>query len=132
MRFAKITFYLAGIWGIAILTPMYFMTDLIARRQPPAITHLEFYFGFVGVALAWQLAFFVIGSDPARFGPMMIPAILEKLGHVLTMSILYLQHQMTWQQLAFNLPDLGWGVLFAVAFFRLRASGNFAITTQNP
>src|SRR5690242_11079796 len=67
MRFAKIVFSVAGVWGIAVLTPMYFLTDTIGRKQPPAITHFEFYFGFISVALAWQFAFFVIASDPARF-----------------------------------------------------------------
>jgi hypothetical protein len=38
MRFAKIVFWVAGIWGFVILTPLYFMFDLIGRQDPPPIT----------------------------------------------------------------------------------------------
>jgi hypothetical protein len=37
------------------------------QRQPP-LRH-----GFLSVAMAWQIAFLVIGSNPARFRPLMIP-----------------------------------------------------------
>ena len=39
MKFAKIIFWVATIWGILILTPLYFMFDLIGRQDPPPITH---------------------------------------------------------------------------------------------
>jgi hypothetical protein len=43
MRFAKIVFRVAGVWGILILTPLYFMFDRIGRDYPPPITHPEMY-----------------------------------------------------------------------------------------
>jgi hypothetical protein len=79
MRFAKIVFKVAGIWGFLVLTPLYFLFDAIGRNVPPPITHPGFFYGFVGVALAWQVAFIVIATDPARFRPLMIPSILEKV-----------------------------------------------------
>src|SRR5229473_1453770 len=54
MRFAKIVFRIAGIWGVLIITPLYFMFDLIGRKDPPPITHPGFFYGFVGVALVLQ------------------------------------------------------------------------------
>ena len=69
MRFAKVVFYVAGAWGFLILVPMYFLLDTVGRQAPPAVTHPEFYFGFIGVALAWQVAFFVIGSDRSDSAP---------------------------------------------------------------
>ncbi len=39
MKFAKITFRIAAIWGVLVLTPLYFMFDLIGRNDPPPITH---------------------------------------------------------------------------------------------
>ena len=39
MKFAKIIFWIAGIWGVLVLTPLYFMFDLIGRKDPPPITH---------------------------------------------------------------------------------------------
>jgi hypothetical protein len=79
MKFAKAVFWIAGIWGFLTITPLYFMFDLIGRNDPPPITHPAFFFGFVGLALAWQIAFLFIATDPARYRPLMIPSIFEKL-----------------------------------------------------
>jgi hypothetical protein len=124
MRFAKIVFRGAGAWGVLVLVPLYFAMGMIGREQPPSITHPEYYFGFLGVALVWQLAFFVIASDPVRYRSMMIPAIAEKFVHVGTMAVLFLRGIMDAKQLAFNLPDLVLGLLFVVALVRTRAEPN--------
>jgi len=58
---------------------------------PPAITHPDFYFGFIGLALGWQAAFFVIATDPVRFRHMMSVAILETFSYVITVVTLYSQ-----------------------------------------
>jgi hypothetical protein len=84
MKFAKVVFWIAGIWGILLLTPLYFMFDLIGRQDPPPITHPQFFYAFVSVAMVWQFAFFVIATDPARFRPMILMSVLEKLSSVLT------------------------------------------------
>jgi len=81
MRFAKIVFWVAGIWGLLVITPLYFMFDLVGRNDPPPITHPGFFYGFVGVALAWQFAFVFIATDTPRFRPLMIPCVLEKFGY---------------------------------------------------
>src|SRR5581483_2072394 len=78
MRFARIVFRVAGIWGFVILTPIYFMYDRIGQQYPPPLTHPDFFYGFIGVALVWQVAFLIISTDPVRFRPMMIAAMLEK------------------------------------------------------
>ena len=67
MNFAKLVFRVAGVWGIVLLAPLYFMFELIGTQDPPPITHPGFYYGFVGVALAWQVVFFIIARDPVRF-----------------------------------------------------------------
>jgi hypothetical protein len=116
MRFAKVVFTVAGIWGLAILLPLYFTFDLIGRQYPPAITHPDLYYGFVGLAIAWQAAFLVIGRDPARFHPMMIPAIVEKFIFVISQSVLYGQGRVQLGQLAVAAPDFILGTLFILAF----------------
>jgi hypothetical protein len=68
----------AGIWGVLIITPLYFMFELIGRKDPPPITHPGFFYGFVGAALAWQIAFFVIGKASGRYRTFMIPSVIEK------------------------------------------------------
>jgi hypothetical protein len=52
MKFARLTFLLAGIWGIVVLGPLYFLENFIGARHPPAITHPEYFYGFVGLGLA--------------------------------------------------------------------------------
>ena len=126
MKFAKIIFWIAAIWGVLILAPLYFMFDVIGKQDPPAITHPGFYYGFVGVALAWQVAFVMIARDPVRLRMMMIPAMVEKFGYGATFVVLYLQLRIHPSDLVWGGMDLLFGVLFLLAFFRLRSSGSFA------
>jgi hypothetical protein len=119
MKFAKIVFTVAGIWGVVLLAPLYFMLDLIGRQDPPPITHPAFFYGFAGLGLAWQVAFFIIACDPLRFRPIMIPSILEKIGYGGAVVVLYAQGRMHGQDLAFGLIDLLFAMLFAVSFARV-------------
>ena len=121
MRLAKIVFWVAGIWGLLVLTPLYFMFDLIGQKDPPPITHPGFFYGFVGAALAWQVAFIVIATDPARFRPLMIPSILEKVSYGAPVIVLVLQGRMHPSDLVFAGTDLLLGLLFVIAFFKTRA-----------
>jgi hypothetical protein len=118
MRFAKIAFWIASIWGVLVITPLYFMFDLISRMDPPPITHPAFFYGFVGAALAWQIAFFFIASDPARYRPLMIPSIFEKFSYGAAVVILVLQGRMHSSDLLFAGTDLLLGFLFVVAYFK--------------
>jgi hypothetical protein len=118
MKFANIIFWIAGIWGVLVLTPLYFMFDLIGQKDPPPITHPAFYYGFVSVGLAFQFAFFVIARDPVHFRPMMIPSVIEKFGAGASFAVLYLQHRLTPGDLALGCVDVVFGVLFLTAFFK--------------
>jgi hypothetical protein len=120
MKFAKILFRIAGIWGVLVLTPLYFMFGVIGRQDPPPITHPGFFYGFVGAGLVWQIAFFVIATDPARYRPLMIPSVLEKLSYVAPVTILVLQGRMHLSDLVFVGSDSLLGVLFAIAYFKTR------------
>jgi hypothetical protein len=116
MRFAKVLFSIAGIWGLLIATPLYFLFGSVGNTYPPPITHPEFYYGFIAITLAWQVAFLVIATDPRRFRLMMLPAIIEKLGYVTTLVALWSQHRIQLGQLSVALPDLVLGILFLLAF----------------
>jgi len=120
MKFAKIVFWIAGIWGLLVLAPLYFMFDLIGRQDPPPITHPGFFYGFVGAGLVWQIVFFVIATDPARYRPLMIPSLLEKVSYVAPVVVLVLQGRMHPSDLVFVGSDLLLGVLFTVAYFKTR------------
>ncbi len=118
MKFAKIVFRIAGIWGLLILTPLYFMFDIIGRNDPPPITHPGFYYGFVGAGLAWQVAFLIIAADPIRFRPLMIPSVLEKFSYAIAVVVLVLQHRTHPSDLTFAFTDLLLGVLFVFAYLK--------------
>ena len=118
MKFAKSVFWIATIWGVLTLSPLYFIFDLIGRQDPPPITHPAFYYGFVSVGLAFQFVFFVIAKDPGRLRPMMIPSVLEKFGYGATLLVLFLQNRLHPQDLALGAIDALFGVLFLVAFFK--------------
>jgi len=120
MRFAKIVFWIAAIWGVLIITPLYFMFDLIGRNDPPPITHPGFFYGFAGTALAWQIAFFFIAKDPVRHRPLMIPSMFEKFSYGTAVVLLVLQGRMHSSDLVFGAVDLLLGLLFVVAYLKTR------------
>lgn len=117
MKFARWMFGLAGVYGLLLLVPYYFMEDLIGREYPPAITHPEFFYGFVGTAVAWQVAFLVIARDPARYRPLMPAAMLEKASFGLAAIGLWQSGRIPASVLAFAGVDLLLGAGFVAAFF---------------
>jgi len=120
MKFAKIVFWCAGIWGFLVLTPLYFLFDLIGRQDPPPITHPGFYYGFVGVGLAWQIAFLIIATNPARFRPLMIACMVEKFSYAASLTVLYLQRRLHPTDLTFGAVDFLFGLLFVAAFLKTK------------
>jgi hypothetical protein len=120
MKFARRAFLIAGVYGILVLLPQYFMEGRISADNPPAITHPEYFYGFIGVGLAWQILFLLIARDPVCYRYVMLPSILEKLTFGGATSILYFQHRLAPQVFAFGLLDLVLAALFIVAFMLSR------------
>jgi hypothetical protein len=118
VKFAKAVFAVAGTWGIVVLTPLYFLFDLTGRPYPPPASYPHFFYGFLSVAMAWQLAFFVIASNPARFRLMMIPAVIEKLGYITGTAVLYANGRIDSTALTTVAPDSLLCVLFVIAFVK--------------
>jgi hypothetical protein len=121
MKFAKTVFWVAAIWGFLVLTPLYFMFDLIGAKDPPPITHPAFYYGFVGAGLAWQFAFLIIATNPARFRPIIPAAVIEKFSYGVALIVLYSQGRLHASDLTFAGMDLVLGILFIVAFVKLKS-----------
>lgn len=118
MKFARYTFAIAGIYGILALVPQYFFEKQIGIDSPPAITHPEYFYGFIGVALAFQLVFLVIAKDPVRFRPIMPAAIVEKIAFVIPTFYLYFSGLAPWQITAGAAIDLVLAVLFTIGFLK--------------
>ena len=116
MKFARRVFFIAGVYGLIVLAPQYFLETKTGHDFPPAITHPEYYYGFVGVALVFQLVFLIIARDPARYRAMMVPSILEKASFGVAAVVLYLQDRIPVLVLSFAAIDLLLGALFVVAY----------------
>jgi len=120
MKFARNVFLVAGIWGVIVMTSMYFLFDVVNRQYPPAITHPDFYYGFVSITFAWQIVFLVISLDPLRYRPIMAAALVEKFGYIATLAVLYLKGQIQSGQFAVVAPDCILGLFFIAAFLKTR------------
>ena len=117
-RFARTVYLVAAIYGIAVLAPQYFLEERIGRDFPPPITHPEHFYGFVGLALVWQVTFLLISRDPARWRPLMPITVLEKLVFGIPAVVLYLQGRIAPAVLGAGLVDLLLATLFTVAWLR--------------
>jgi hypothetical protein len=115
-RFPRIVYAVAGIYGLLVMIPQYWMEDRIAQDSPPAITHPEYFYGFIGVVVAWQLAFLLVARDPVRLRALMPVTVIEKLGFGLPVLLLYAQHRLTGAVLGFGIIDLVWAALFTVSY----------------
>jgi hypothetical protein len=118
MHFARWVFRIAGILGVLILLPLYFLEQHIGTDQPPPITHPEFFYGFIGVGLAWQIAFLIIALDPPRFRPLMCAAMVEKFSFSIAVFILYGLGRAAAPLAAAGILDFTWGLLFIVSYLR--------------
>ena len=122
MKFAKIVFRVAGIYGLLVLTPLYFLENKIGRDTPPAITHPEYFYGFVGVGLAWQFSFLVLSTDPVKYRAMILPSILEKISYGIALAVLFSQHRLPLSVLAVGSVDWIFALLFLAAYFKTKLS----------
>lgn len=122
MRFAKIVFIAAGVWGIFVLTPLYFLVDISGRHYATPTEYPQFFYGFLAITMAWQIAFLVIGTNPQRFRPMMIPSIFEKASYVVTLLLLYGHSRIATADVMAAVPDSVLGILFVAAFVKTAGS----------
>ena len=121
MKFARIVFLVAGIYGLIVLLPLYFMEAQTGRDYPPPITHPEYYYGFIGVAVAWQLVFLVMSRDPVRYRPLMLPSVVEKASFGIAVAVLFLQQRVSSFMFGVAMIDSTLGVLFIMAWIATSA-----------
>jgi hypothetical protein len=122
VKFAKIVFRVAGIYGLLVLTPLYFLENKIGRDTPPAITHPEYFYGFIGVGLAWQFLFLVLSTDPMKYRAMIPPSILEKISYGIALAVLFSQHRLPVSVLVVGSGDWIFAFLFLAAYFKTKLS----------
>lgn len=115
-KFARYVFLIAGIYGVVVLAPQYLVESGVGLDLPEPITRPEHFYGFVGLALAWQFAFFLIARDVKRYRPLMLIAVLEKLAFGIPVVALFVKGRVSVGVLSFGVIDLALGVLFLIAF----------------
>ena len=115
MKFATWVFRIVGVIGLLLTVPLYFIEAQIGRDLPPAITHPEYYYGFLGVTLAWQVLFLLLARDPVRYRPLMVAAMLEKASYGFAGLWLFSQGRVP-ALLGFGLMDLALGAFFVAAY----------------
>lgn len=105
---------------------MFFMEDYMSKNFPPAITHPEYFYGFIIGTVAWQLAFLLISVDPRKFRALMPITFVEKVYGIATLA-LFAQGRIPAEVFAAGAVDLVLGVLFVLAYLKTR---NAAVTAQ--
>ncbi len=126
MKFARIVFGIAAAYGFVSLVPLYFMIEKVGRDAPPAITHPELYYGFIGLALLWQLVFVLIAVNPVRYRPIMLVAVLEKFVYTVPVVILYSLGRVPSSIMWPSLVDPILGLFFIAAYIRTRDLGSIS------
>ena len=66
MRYAKWVFLLAGITGVLMVIPPYFLEQRFGQDNPPPVNHPEFYYGFFGVTCTLTVVGIVIATQGKR------------------------------------------------------------------
>jgi hypothetical protein len=108
-KFPSRMFRWAAIWGLIVLTPLYF-TPL-----PPVMG--ETLLGFTGLALVFQGVFWVIGGDPVKYRALMPLAVAEKLVFGIPAVVLFAQGYPVAPPVAvFAAIDLALGLGFFLAW----------------
>jgi hypothetical protein len=130
VKFAKYTFLVAGIYGILALAPQYFLLERNSSDFPPPITHLEYYYGFIGIALVFQIIFLMISANPVKYRPLVGVSILEKLSFAIPVAILFFQNKVSSAIFAAGMIDLFLGMFFLISFLKIRARGNSELASE--
>lgn len=121
MKFARRVLIVAGIYGLVVVIPGYFLEGRMGRDFPPPIAHPEYYYGFLGVTLAWQVLFLFMASDPVRYRLLLIPAVLEKVSFGVAAIALLAQHRIPLTTFGFALVDWIFAAFFIASFAMLSA-----------
>jgi hypothetical protein len=121
ITFARRLFLVAGVYGVAVVVPLFFLEKQIGEQSPPPLTHPEWYYGFASLTLAWQIVYLMMSRDPLRYRPMIIPAILGKAGFAISVLALFAQGRLEAAGVWLPSVDLIFVVLFVWAFFGLES-----------
>jgi hypothetical protein len=119
MKFARYVFLIAGVYGVLVIAPQYFLEEQVGKDYPPPVNHPEYFYGFVGVTLAWQVLYLLIATDPARYRPVMLVAVLAKFSFGAAASVLFARDHIPAVVFGFAMFDLVLAALFVAAYVKV-------------
>jgi hypothetical protein len=102
----------AAIYGAILLLPLYFLESRVAApaaRLPAP----EYFYGFIGAALSFQILYWIIGAAPRHYRPLMLLGVVAKLGFWIPVAILWSMGRTATSTFALVCGDL----VLAAAFF---------------
>lgn len=118
MTFAARVFLISAVYGFIVVIPQYFLENNFVLHHPPAFAHPAFYYGFVGVALAFQFVFLIISRDPIRYRPFMLAGVVEKVTFGAAALVLKYQGRIEPELFLGAVIDVIWALLFITAYVK--------------
>jgi len=115
-NFPKRVFQVAGTYGVIVLAPQYLIETGLLPAPAAPLARPELFYGFVGLALVWQFAFFLIATDVRRYRPLMLISVFEKLAFGVPAAALFAQGRVGADVLAVGSIDLVLGALFVLSY----------------
>lgn len=119
MTYARWVFTLGGLWGVLLIGPLFFLEGVLAKAGGP-FSHPDTYYGFIASTFAWQLAYLVIGRNPAAYRPFMLLGALGKVIYFAANWALYAGGRIPIAVPLIATPDIVLAALFVVAWVRTR------------
>lgn len=112
----------AAIYGAILLLPLYLLE---ARVAGPAVRlpAPEYYYGFIGAALGFQIVYWLIGGNPRHYRPLMLVGAFGKLSFWVPCAILWSLGRTSTSTFALVCGDLVLAIAFLIAWRSLRAVG---------
>lgn len=120
IAFAKRVCTVAGWYGVLTLTPLLFMEAQFGTATSPTSSRPIFYFGFVAVSLAWQIAFLTLGKAPLVNRELLIPAAFSKLAFAIAIVALITAGRAPNILLLPGCIELAFAAGFLVSYYQLR------------
>ncbi|MFZ1947880.1 MAG: hypothetical protein WAW06_10085 [bacterium] len=112
MGFARWVFRIAGMYGILVGAPMFFLEPRLA----PGAIHPVFFYAWVSLNLMWQVLFLVVSTHPIRYRPVVLVSVFEKASAVIVIPWLYLAGRVGGMWLGAAVADLVFAALFIASY----------------
>ena len=112
MKFAKWVLIVGGIFGLLAIIPLYFIENQIA----PGLNYPEFYYGFIGINILWQILYIYISTNLSRFRPIILFAFFVKILGVISISWLILTERTETWWYGIIISDLILAIMFVTAY----------------